>query len=127
MTPIAGCSNVFDLTCKRYAGGNPVNNAIEDARGRGGGAVYLPAGTYTLNTSILVPFDPDPAPAIHLIGDGPELTKVTRIVGTHELPGLALGTYLVPIAPGTVLETGVYFVRVQFGADRLTARLVVLN
>lgn len=50
-----------------------------------------------------------------------------RRVSQRDLPGLDLGTHYLEIAPNARLGTGVYFVRLRFGAERRTARVVVLN
>jgi len=50
-----------------------------------------------------------------------------RRVANHEFPALDTGPQILEIAPGTRLRAGVYFVRLRFGAERRTARLVVLN
>ncbi len=82
------CCEVFDASSKRYrSSANPIQAAVTDAANRGGGVVYVPGGDpWQLPSGIIIPWAVDsspfdPAPAIHLVGDGPDNTIIERLGG----------------------------------------------
>lgn len=52
---------------------------------------------------------------------------VGRRVAVREAARMDAGTQFIEIAPGSRLRAGIYFVRLRFGAEQRTARLIVVN
>jgi len=50
-----------------------------------------------------------------------------RRISERDVAGLGAGTQFLEVAPDIRLRAGVYFVRLEFGGERRTARCVVLN
>ena len=50
-----------------------------------------------------------------------------RRVAGREVTSMKAGTHYMEVAPEVNFEAGVYFVRMSFGAEHRTARLVVLR
>ena len=84
---------VYDVTCRRYASQvHPINAAIDDAVAEGGGTIYVPGKTHFIPSPIVVPYAAgttpyNPAPSIHIVGDGIDNTFVQRrlALDTHDL------------------------------------------